>query len=680
MDNEAQPLTPEREAVIAEWPAFYTQELRLFAGKAPAAFDAYTEHISYFTLELRPFITLALCDEDLALRILAMPFMQVGQADGGDAAVLAALARLTDPDVGDVDDVLANPLFEGGITEVDRAPVRLLVMEYEHPEAAALMLSVPWIEDVMREGGLGDDEIQLSRAPLHHYSVYALIEMADRSSESLIAFLGLSWMQDQRIQTEDWLIGTRSTVKSSIHTIASRIMSIARKGDATMAGVLAMPFLQTLEPHDRDTLEVLSETSDARHSSTDGGTPLRQLLADPALAGGITDDSLGDVALADLRVRAPDTAGVLESMPWIQDGVSPSEGQGILSLWHLAVLDTDVLDSVVGQPWVEDGLTVYESAALRTLEQLVIASRNMKAYPWHEEYVLTIPDKSFMDDIGPSDAALLRAAILLLQNGGIRERTDLLETILESGDTQLAERTITLPLAGEVALSIVWPAGLESDPIARQVVDVSRTMDVFERAVREVEEFMGQPFPQKHAVVLIHDYPTGAQARGGREAFITIDPRISESVSTIAHEVTHAYWSAIATWIVEGAADFMGFLVTDSVPDHSSTSCRGFNTIYDLIRALVIEGQFQHRICNYTMGSRLFLDLHDSLGEDAFRQGFAELYLRLWGFVPTEGCVGIDEGVCYVKAAFVDSAAPEDAAVAEEIIDRRYFGTAADTS
>ena len=80
------------------------------------------------------------------------------------------------------------------------------------------------------------------------------------------------------------------------------------------------------------------------------------------------------------------------------------------------------------------------------------------------------------------------------------------------------------------------------------------------------------------------------------------------------------------------------------------------------------------------MGSRLFLDLHDSLGEDAFRQGFAELYLRLWGFVPTEGCVGIDEGVCYVKAAFVDSAEPADAAIAEEIIDRRYFGTAADTS
>ena len=654
--------------------------MREFAANAPAAFDAYTQKISHFTLGLRPFITLALCDEELALRILAMPFMEVDQGDGGDGAVLAALARLTDPDVGDVDDVLSHQLLEDGITEVDRAVVRLLVLEYEHPEAAAIMLSIPWIQDVMREAALSESDIQTSRAPLHHYSVYWLIDMADRSPKSLRAMLRLAWMQDQHIQTEHWLTGSLRTVEGSIHGMATYVRFIANKSDTTMADVLAMPFLQTLEPDDQDTLEILWKTSDAGQSSTGGETPLRQLLADPALAGGITDDSLGDVALADLRVRDSESSGELESLPWIRDGVSPSENPGILSLWKLANLDTDILQSVVRQQWVEDGLTVYESSALESFEQLVLQARYHKRvddYSWHVEYALTIPDKPFMENIGPSDAALLRLATHLLQRGGISERTNLLSTIFESGGTQKAERFITLPLAGEIALSVVWPAGLDPDRSLSLDVSVSRTMDIFEKAVRATEEFMGLPFPQKHANILIHDYPSGPLGDGGRMAFITIDPTISDSVSTIAHEVAHAYWTANVGWINEGGADFIGYLVSGNVPDYASPSCKHFNTIYDLMRALVVDGQFEHYICNYIMGRGLLLDLYDNLGEVAFRQGFADLNLRVWGFVLTEGCVGIDKGVCYVKAAFVDSAAPEDAAVAEEIVNRRYYGTSA---
>ena len=48
--------------------------------------------------------------------------------------------------------------------------------------------------------------------------------------------------------------------------------------------------------------------------------------------------------------------------------------------------------------------------------------------------------------------------------------------------------------------------------------------------------------------------------------------------------------------------------------------------------------------------------------------------------MPSEGCIGIDEGVCYLKAAFVDGLAPDKATVAEEIINRRYYGTSASTS
>ena len=652
--------------------------MREFAAYAPAAFEQYTQRFNYYSGALRPYITLALCDEALALRLLAMPFLGTDQGDGRDGDILDALARLTDPDVGDVDELLSHPLLEDGITEIDRAVVLLLVLEYEHPEAAAIIQTIPWIRDVMREAAISVNDIQVSGAPLHHYSVYWLVEMAYRSPESLRALLKLAWMQDQQVQIEYWLTDSRRSIESSIHSIATMVRHIAVKSDDGMAEILGMPFLQTLEPDDDDILDILWETSDAGKNYTDGDTPLRQLLSDPAVKDGIADDSLSNVALADLRVRDPESSSALESLPWIRDGVSPSENAGILSLWKLTNLGSDIFQRVVRQQWAMDGLTVYESSAVDTLEQLVITGSNLKTYegyPWHHEYVSTIPDKPFMSDIGPSETALLLSAKLLLQNDGrLRDRPDILSAILESGETQKAERLISLPLAGEVALSVIWPAGLEPHRDVRLGVSVSRTMDVFEEAVRATEEFMGQPFPQKHAVVLIHDYPTGPPGSGGRAAFVTIDPRLSES-GTVSHEVAHAYWSGTFGWIAEGAANFMEYLVADNVPDHVSPSCAHFNTIYDLVRALLRDGRYEYNGCNYSMGSGMFLDLYNNLGEEAFRQGFTNLHLRTWGFVLTEGCIGFDGGVCYLKAAFVDSASPEDAAVAEEIINRRYYGT-----
>ena len=526
--------------------------MREFAAYAPGAFNEYTQRYDYYSGRHWPFITLALCDEALSLRLLRMPFLGEDVGDGLDGDVLAALARLADPDVGDVDELLLHPLLEDGITESDRVAVLLLVLEHDHPDAAAMIRRVPWVQEIMREAGLsaddglGENSFQHSR-PSHYYSLSWLVEMAYRSPKSLRALLELPWMLDQHVQTEVWLTDSDRSVESAIQTVAVFVRHIAGKSDNGMASILRMPFLQTLEPDDLDMLDILWETSDAGANYTDGETPLRQLLSDPALVGGITGDKTGDVALADLRVRNPESSRLLDSLPWIQDGVSPSDTPGILALWKLEHLGTDIVQSVVRQQWVADGLNAFESSAIRSFEQLVIASRNIKAieeFPWHEEYVLTIPDRPFMRSIGPSDAALLRSTVLLFQDDELRERPDLLSTILESDETQKAERLITLPLAGKVALSVVWPAGLVPDRTVRLGVSVPRTMDIFEEAVRAAEEFMGLPFPQKHAIVLIYNFPNqplGSHplGSGGREAFVTIDPTISDSVGTMNTRGSH---------------------------------------------------------------------------------------------------------------------------------------------
>lgn len=427
-ERVAQPITPEQEAVIARWHENLRPRMREFAAYVPEAFEEYTRRFDYYSGAHKPFITLALCDEALALRLLWMPFLAADVGDGLDGDVLAALARLTDPNVGDVDVLLSHPLLEDGITEIDRIVVLLLVLEHERPNAAAMIQRIPWAQEAMREAALSEDDIDTSRSALHHYTLYRLVEMANRSPESLRAFLELPWLTD-----------SFATNENSVHTIAVLASHIAEKSDYGMASVLRMPFLQTLDSDDEDVLDILWETSDAAHNYTDGETPLRQVLSDPALEGGITNENTGDLALADLRVRNPEYSSELEGLPWILDGVSPSEVSGIFALWRLEHLGTDVFQRVVRQQWVADGLTVYESSAIHSFEQLVIGIRNAKemdGHAWHEEYVLTIPDTGFMRSVGPSEAALMRTLNLLHQDGRMEEWIYLVSTILESDSTQ----------------------------------------------------------------------------------------------------------------------------------------------------------------------------------------------------------------------------------------------------
>ncbi len=353
--------------------------MREFAEYAPEAFNEYTQRFNYHLPSLWPFIALALCDEALALRLLEMPFLAEDRGDGLDGDVLDALFRLTDLDEGDLDQLLLHPLLEDGITEVERVFVLVLALEYEDPDAAATIRSVPWVQQLMREVALSANDFDASRSSLNPWILRTLVEMADLSPVSLRVFLELPWVREQGIQEEHWLTETLRSIESSIHVMAVIARHIAAKSDEGMASILRMPFMQTLEPDDEYVLDILWETSDAGHSWTDGEMPLRQLLSDPVLEGGITNDNLGEVALADLRVRNPDYSSELERLPWILDGVSPSEGSGIFALWRLEHLGADVYQSVVWEDWVADGLTEQESSAIHALEQTVIRERYIES-------------------------------------------------------------------------------------------------------------------------------------------------------------------------------------------------------------------------------------------------------------------------------------------------------------
>ena len=70
----------------------------------------------------------------------------------------------------------------------------------------------------------------------------------------------------------------------------------------------------------------------------------------------------------------------------------------------------------------------------------------------------------------------------------------------------------------------------------------------------------------------------------------------------------------------------------------------------------------------------MFLNLYESLGDEAFREGFGRLYVAMRGQKHDDECSGVERGVCYVKAAFMTHASPEAAALAARVIARWYYG------
>ena len=211
-------------------------------------------------------------------------------------------------------------------------------------------------------------------------------------------------------------------------------------------------------------------------------------------------------------------------------------------------------------------------------------------------------------------------------------------------------------------------------------------LNLLERIVRIEEEVMGVPFPRRYAALLVGDVSKyGGQ--GSSRGIITVDPWLVEGAGVLAHEIAHIYWSTGNVWISEGGAEFVREITQIKMSGRPlvqyEASCSLAGNIGDLERlaldltavdAVSAQDSIYWSGCMYSLGLGLFMDLYHQLGATTFREGFGSLYLKLKAEEHGE-CTGLERGVCYVKAAFVDDASPAAAAIAEQIIDKWYYGS-----
>ncbi len=393
-----------------------------------------------------------------------------------------------------------------------------------------------------------------------------------------------------------------------------------------------------------------------------------------------------------LEQQDPDLALAIKNLVWAQDGINIAEYKAIQGILYVAVGSRPTASSLISRNWVRDGIDGAEAdliehfayvvredaaAASQILDMLFIKTIEPPDVPAMESLSrLAVSDPQIFYGVlsHPTLSAGISndfAPIVATLHGVAETNPVLIDTLLNPSNVVLEPRTITLPLSGEVVLTII-----------RTGPGAARSLDLLEHAVRSAEQYMGAPLPSNYVGLLFENAVPGSFAGTNSRTHITILPGYDVddgnrdaafAGEVIAHEVAHYYWAGNANWIDEGAADFMAAVIgsvgTGRPTEVGNPPCAYAGNIAELEFLEIDRGDVEFE-CNYSLGQRLFVDLHRTLGAEKFRQGFRQLYLTSKVDHDTDDFPGTSLGIGHVNEAF-----RSDGGAANIVIARWYDGT-----
>ena len=661
------------------------ERLRMLALKSKRAFWAWMEQFGDNRIDgavLERIITIADSDESAAIQILRMPFLET--SDPADLIMVDFLSDLSVSSPSELQQLLSHPELSEGITDDRTATAALLYLGIRYPKVADAIEDIPWVRDGIR-----------AHDP-------AGFSFAYPDSDEIEA--DIFWGVLSEIQTKEQFVldlvrkpWFRDGIRASEELLIYRLFTIADNDTQAAVQILGMHFLETADPDDATTLDLLVALA------LENGN-LQQFLSNPELQGGIADDQTTTVAILYLGLRDPDAASSIRALSWVEDGIAASEQDAVLALQTLALDSEQAFSTLMRKVWVHDGITRDESSVIGLLSAI-----SRESYIDQDEAaVLRIIEMPFLDDVDGVDAAAVDALQALSNRGYLQQvlshsalrdgitddlavvvgmlsivaerNPEFLSSILTPGQVIVKKRTLALPHSGDVDLAVVHTNS--EDPY-----EASSAMILLEYALRSHERFMATPLPKSYVGLLVGPFGLGEDVPSG---VLTIENWYGELGWLIAHESAHIYWPFSPRWIAEGAAVFL-----EGISENARTGVRDdlyydglcvlSGNLSDLER-LELQRNLESRltketvywsICNYVWGSKLFADLYEKLGREAFQERFRNLYLKMRDAsdgADTE-CTGTERGVCFLKATFVSEAPPSIAVVAEPIIDRWYYGS-----
>lgn len=355
-------------------------------------------------------------------------------------------------------------------------------------------------------------------------------------------------------------------------------------------------------------------------------------------------------AIDELRDTEPELAEEIGELSWVEDGISRggefNAVRGLIRLAH-AGYATQLLE----ESWVVEG---RNHPALESLWYL--AANNPRKLG------------QIMSHSTISDGINEREANIVATFYSVVDHPDLLDKLLDPEQVTVEERTITLPLSGEMGIAVI---------ITQPMMD--NTLDLLEQAIRSIEEFMGFPFPERQVIYLFHSNPRLAD--GVYDTHVALGPQtINLSgmwlLRLIAHETGHFYWRGFPRWTEEGGAVFLAAMVLDRLHDPLEIPPCHVRTIVEL-EELYSGNSFHRHICHYSLGERLFRDLYRNMDDTTFRLAFRRLYLQALFNFSDNDCDHANTMVCRVKEAFTTPIfVPQEMVVAiKKAIIRWHDGT-----
>ena len=394
-----------------------------------------------------------------------------------------------------------------------------------------------------------------------------------------------------------------------------------------------------------------------------------------------------------LEREDPGLAAEIRKRGWIRDGIDEAESKALQGIIYVAVGSRPLASSLLSRRWVRDGIDGAEADLIEHFAYVVREDAAAASQILDMLFLKTIepPDVPAMESLSRlavSDPQIFYrvlshptlgagisndfAPIVATLHGVAETNPVLIDTLLNPSNVVLEPRTITLPLSGEVVLTII-----------RTGPGAARSLDLLEHAVRSAEQYMGAPLPTNYVGLLFENAVPGSFAGTNFRTHITILPGYDVDDGSrdaafagevIAHEVAHYYWAGNANWIDEGAAEFMACHRRKCANRPSdlgvgSPPCAYAGNIAEL-EFLEFDSSDVGFRCNYSLGSRFFTDLHRTLGAERFRQGLRELYLTSKVDHDTDDYRGTSLGIGHLKDAF-----RTDDGAAEIVIARWYGGT-----
>ena len=608
-------------------------------------------------VEVRPIEELSYIankDAGVASSIISLNWVQDGLNDV-EAEAIHWMNNFTD--VAVVSSIISLDWVQDDIDGVEVRPIEeLSYIANKDAGVASSIISLNWVQD-----GLNDVEAE---------AIHWMNNFTDVAVVSSI--ISLDWVQDDIDGVEVRPIEELSYIANKDAGVASSIISLNWVQDglndveaeaihwmnnftdvAVVSSIISLDWVQD----DIDGVEVRPIEELSYIANKDAG------VASSIISLNWVQDGLNDVEAEAIHWmnNFTDVAVVssIISLDWVQDDIDGVEVRPIEELSYIANKDAGAAMRIVGMPFVE----TIEPPDISAIESL---SRLAASEP--ETFVSVMSHPALQDGISNE-----LAPIIATLHGVATKNPSLIDVLLDPGRALLEQRTITLPLSGDVVLYII-----------RTSQGAAPSMELLEYSVRNAEQYMGAPLPTNYIGLLFEDAIRVGYAGHNDATHITVLPKYDiddgsreaeDAGFVIAHEVAHYYWSGNADWVDEGAANFLASTIEVARTGRSigvdSLPCAYAGNIVEQEELGTSQDDVEFR-CNYSLGERLFADLFRTLGDESFRQGFRALHLASREEEDDDNNEDSAVGIAHFSAAF-----RSDDEIVSAVVARWYDGTEA---